>query len=122
MPDALEAAGQHVRQKTADELGGVERHAFLCRAVSVVPPVEGDAAMVEGNQAAIGDRDPAGVAAQIGKHLPGAGERTLGVHRPFDAAQWRKACGEGASPGELSQTAPEAQLACLVREPELGQK
>ncbi len=88
MPDALEAVGQHVQQETADELGSIERYAFLRCAVSVVPPAEGDAAMIEGNQAAIGDGDPVGVAAQIGKHLPGAGERTLGVdHHPFDVAQ-----------------------------------
>jgi hypothetical protein len=79
MPDTLEAVGQHVQQETADELGGIERHAFLCCTVSVVPPAESDAAMFEGNQAAIGDRDPVGVAAQIGKHLPGASERRLSI-------------------------------------------
>jgi len=120
MPNALEAVGQPVQQETADELGGVERHAFLCRAVSVVPPAEGDAALALGNQAAIGNRDPAGVAAQIGEHLPGACERTLDVHHPIDAAPWCKACGEGASLGEGGQIAPEAQLACLAREQELG--
>lgn len=58
MADAMEAARQDMEQESADELVDRERHDLLpVRAVAAVVLVaEGDAALVEGAQAAVRDR------------------------------------------------------------------
>ncbi len=64
VPDAMEAARQDMEQEPADELVGGERHDLLAvRAVAAVVLVaEGDAVLVECDQAAVRDRHPVGVA------------------------------------------------------------
>jgi hypothetical protein len=49
MADAMEAARQHVQEKAADELGGVERHGLepVAALEPIVLPFEGDARVVE---------------------------------------------------------------------------
>jgi hypothetical protein len=44
--------------------------------------VESHAGLVEGDQAAVQDRDPVRVARQIGEHRFGAGEWRLGIASP----------------------------------------
>src|SRR5271169_537943 len=87
MPDALEPVGQDVQEETADELGGVERHALGCGSVHVILPGEGDAGLVASDETVVGNSDTVRVAAQVGEHLLGTGERAFGVHYPFDPAQ-----------------------------------
>ena len=83
--DAVEAAGQDVQQEAAHELVGLERHGLVPRAAlgPVVLPTEGDAALVHGEQAAVGDGHPVGVARQIGEHRGRPGEGALGIDDPF---------------------------------------
>ena len=65
--DAMEACGQHVHEKAADELVCGERHHLVALATfePVVLPLEGDAFLVACDQAAIGDGDAVGVAREI---------------------------------------------------------
>jgi hypothetical protein len=51
--DAMEAGGQHVQQEAAHELLGRQGHRFVARApvFAVVLPAEGDAALVERDEA-----------------------------------------------------------------------
>ena len=51
--DAVEAARQHVQEKAADELGGVERHGLEPVAAfdPIILPFEGDALVVERDRA-----------------------------------------------------------------------
>ena len=53
--DAVEARGQHVHEKAADELVGGERHHLIALATfePVVLPLEGDAFLVACEQAAV---------------------------------------------------------------------
>ena len=51
------------------------------------PSNESDVAIGNREQPAVGDGDAMCVARQIGEHLLGAGERTLGVDDPFALAQ-----------------------------------
>src|SRR5215204_7367218 len=66
--DAVEAVGQDMEQEAADELVRRERHGLdpraSRRAVSgaVILPAERHAAVVEGQEPAVRDRDPMGVA------------------------------------------------------------
>src|SRR5579859_2013478 len=54
--DAVQPLGQHVDEETADELEGGERHLLVLIAAldAVVLPLECDAALVAGDQAAVG--------------------------------------------------------------------
>src|SRR5215468_4677049 len=67
--DAVQAFGQHVDEEAADELVGGERHALVSIAAldAVILPLEGDAALVAGDRAAVGDGHAVGVARQIGQ-------------------------------------------------------
>jgi hypothetical protein len=59
----VEARRQDVHEEAADELVGIERHLLVSLGAfeTVILPLEGDAAVVEGDQAAVGDRHPMGV-------------------------------------------------------------
>ena len=67
MPDTMEATRQDMEQETADELIDRERHDLLpvAAVAAVVFIAEGDASFVEGDQAAVRDCDPVGIARQI---------------------------------------------------------
>src|SRR5438874_2576431 len=64
--DAVQAFWQHVDEKATDELVGGERHLLVSLAAldAVILPFEGDAALVKGDQAAVGDGDAVGVTRQ----------------------------------------------------------
>lgn len=64
VPDAVEAPRQDMEQETADELIYGERHDLLPIAAitTVVLVGEGDASFVKGDQSAVRDCDPIGVA------------------------------------------------------------
>src|SRR5271154_4590097 len=83
--DAVETLWQHVDEEAADELVCGERHSLLTVAAldAVILPSEGDAVLVEGDQAAVGDGDAVGIARQIGQHGLWTAERTLGIDDPF---------------------------------------
>ena len=101
--DAVEAFWQHVDEEAADELVGGERHALVSIAAldAVVLPLEGDALLVEGDQAAVGDGNAVGVTRQIGQHRLGPAERALGVDDPLGLAQRREISREGLRIGEV---------------------
>ena len=110
--DAVEAGRQHVQEKAADELGGVERHGLEAVAAfdPVVLPLEGDALLVERDQPGVGDRDAVGVAGEIGEHGLRPGERPLGVDDPFGAAQRRERGVEGGLSASGARSPKKAQI------------
>jgi len=80
----------------------------------VVLPFEGHACLVERNEPGVRDRDPVGVAGEIGEHGFRSGEGLLGVDDPLGPAQ-RRECGvEGALVGELGEIAEEDEAAGLM--------
>jgi len=64
MADAMEPFGQDMKQETADEFVGRQRHGLVAAWPfdPVVLVFEGDAARVGSNQSAVGDGDAVGVA------------------------------------------------------------
>src|SRR5215831_2455299 len=77
--DAVEAVWQDVNEEAADELMGCERHRLVSIAAfdPVVLPAEGDAVVVQCDQAAVGDGDAVGVTRQIGQYCFGTAERAF---------------------------------------------
>jgi len=84
--DAVETARQHVQEKAADELAGVERHGPEPVAAfdAIVLPFEGHARLVEGDEPGVRDRHAVGIAREIGEDGLWSGERPLGVDNPCD--------------------------------------
>jgi hypothetical protein len=105
----VEPAGQHMDQEAADELVDVERHQLVAsRALgAVIRPFEGDALAVEGDEPAVGDGDPVGLAGQVGEHSIGSGKRPLGIDHPFDLAQCREVILESCRLGQSSLVSEE---------------
>ncbi len=107
--DAVLALGQHVDEEAPDELMGRERHGLV--AAGPVDPVvldpEGDAVGTGPDQAAVGDGDAVGIAAELGEHRLWSGEGFLGVDHPLDPAQGFEKGVEGGSVGEAGMIAEE---------------
>ena len=111
MTDAVEARGQHVDKKAADKLGRGQGHGLvpITPFGAIVLPLEGDTALITGNETAVADGNPMGVARQVSEYGLGSGERSLGIDHPVDGAQWRQIVGEVAGIGELLMGAEELQ-------------
>ena len=86
MADLAEPAGQDVQEEAADEFCGVQGHRLLLIPVSVIPPEEGDLAVLQGQDAVVGDGDAVGIAAQISDDLFRGAEGRLAVDDPLFAA------------------------------------
>src|SRR5947208_13168288 len=67
--------------EAADELVGVERHELVASVGlgPVILPFERHALAVEGDEPAVGNGDPVGVAGQVGEHRIGPAKRSLGI-------------------------------------------
>jgi len=85
--DALEASRQHMEQEAADEFLGREGHCSPGSAVAIVLPAEANLAIVDGEQAVVGNGDAMRVASQVVEDLLRSGEGRLGVNHPFGSAQ-----------------------------------
>jgi len=73
---------QHVDEETTQEVDGGQRHDALTIAQLAVPPGEGDLAIVEGQDAIVGDGDAMLVAAEVAHEVLGPAEVRRGVdHR-----------------------------------------
>lgn len=97
MTDAMQAFWQHVNEEAADELVCGKRHPLVSIAAldAIILPLEGDALLVAGDQAAVGDGNAVGVTRQIGQHRLRSTERAPSVDDPFGLAQRREISREG---------------------------
>ena len=109
--DAVEATGQDMQEKTPNELVNRQGHGLVTiRPLgTIVLPFEADTAFITGNEPAVADGEPMGVARQIGEHGLRTGERSLGIDDPVDGAQWGQIVGE--VPG-LSEVLVRAEKNC----------
>src|SRR6516165_4913348 len=89
------------------QLVGIERHQLVSLGTfdAVVLPLEGDAVVVERDQAPVGDGDAVGVAREIAQHFLGATERLFAVDDPFAVAQRSQIGGKGSCPKCLRSAA-----------------
>lgn len=72
-----ERGGGSRKEEATDELVRIQRHEAEAAAVAVVPPAEGDLAVLELDQAVIGEGHPMRVASQVVEDLGGAAEGGL---------------------------------------------
>jgi hypothetical protein len=111
--DADEARGQDVKAEAAEELDGRKGEGFFDTAVAVILPAEADAAVIDLQQAVVGDSHAVGVATEIVDDLGGAAERALGVDHPALTASCPQPAAEGLGIGESGQIAKETELILL---------
>src|SRR3954471_22546871 len=111
--DAVKSLGQDVKQEAPDELVGSKGHCAISRlpVAAIVLVAEGDAALVEGKQAAVCDGDAVGIAGEIGEHRLGPGKGRLGIDEPVLPPQRRKVRGEGWAMAQALDLAEEHQPA-----------
>jgi len=85
--NAMETIRQTVEQEAANELVYFEAHDLLLAIIRVVSVAEGDPAVLETQDAMVGDGDAMGVGAEVGEHALGSRKGRLGVNDPVDASQ-----------------------------------
>ena len=75
VPDAMEAVRERVQEKAADELVGCELHDLDGAVLAIVLPGERDMVVFDRDEAAVGDGDPVGVAAEPSSPKPHRAKR-----------------------------------------------
>lgn len=109
--DAMEAVGQCVQEKMADELVRIKPHHFGLAAAAIILVGEGDVTLIDCDETRFGDRRAIGVAGKIGQNLRRPVERRLGVNDPFAAPKGGDPRGEGVGIGERCKIAKKAEAA-----------
>jgi len=84
MADAVEPVRHGVEKEPPNEFVGSERQHLGLAMMAVVFPGEVDLAVGEPGETRVCQRDAMGIAAEIGQHLLGSGERALGIDHPCD--------------------------------------
>jgi hypothetical protein len=107
--DAVKAVGQGMKQKAADELVWLQPQDLLGAVLTVILSGKGEMIVVESLDAAVGDGDAMGIAAEIGDNLGGSAERLLGVDYPVDAAHGLDKSRESVALGKVRQAVEEPQ-------------
>ena len=111
--DAHEAGWQQMEQESAQELLDIQSHEPLLVAMGGVSPLEGDVALGESDQSAVGDGDAMGVGAQIAQHMFRPSEGPLGIDDPVMAEQYAQPCCEGARLSQGQKVAVELEHAAM---------
>ena len=107
MADATEAFWKYMKEKTTDELVGVEHHHLGFVAGAIVLPTETDAAILTREEPAVCDRDAMDVAPQIVEDLLWSCERAFGVNDPVELAERLQIASEGRGFDEADELAEE---------------
>ena len=124
MSDTVEASRQDMDEESSDELSGFEGHGFvaiLCL-MAIILPLEGDAALIVGDQPAIGDGDPMGLSGQVSEYGLGAGKGTFSIDYPVDVSEWLQVIVEGLGISQCLVLSEELQLSGGVSVKEFVQK
>lgn len=109
-----------MQEEAAQELVDRQSNEPLLVGVRGVSPAEGNVALFEGNQPAVGDRNAMGVRAEITQGMFGAAERGLGIGHPVVTEQQAKPCGEAAWFGQACEVAIELEPTLVESGPQLG--
>ena len=72
-----------MEQEPTDEFVSGKRHRLLTVAIAIIFPAKADLAVVDIEQAIVGDGDAVGISADVIEDLLRPGERALGIDHPF---------------------------------------
>jgi hypothetical protein len=79
--------GQYMKKEPSYELISLESHGLLFITIGIVPPAEGDIAVLDFEDTIIADSDPVGISAQILKDTLSAVEGWLAIDNPFSMVE-----------------------------------
>ena len=102
-----------MEQEAAQELIDGQSHEPFLVAVGGIAPSEGDVAVGESNQPAVGNGDAMSIGAEITQHMFRSAEGRLGVDDPVVAEQYSQPCAEGVWLGKRQQAAVELELTSM---------
>ena len=102
-----------MEQEAAQELIYVQNHEPLLVAVRGIAPAEGDVAIGESNQPAVGNGDAMRIGAEITQHMCRSAEGRLGVDDPVVAEQYPQPGSEGAWQSKWEKVAVKLQLTAM---------
>ncbi len=102
-----------MEQEAAQELIDGQSHEPLLVAVGGIAPSEGDVAIGESNQPAVGNGDAMSIGAEITQHMFRSAEGRLGVDDPVVAEQYSQPRAEGVWLGKSQQAAVELELTSM---------
>ena len=89
MPDAHEAAGQHMQQKAPDKFVGVEHHGLDAITLTAVAVGEADPPVTHGEEPVVRNGDAMRRAADIVQDVCRTCQRSLGVDDPVFSIELR---------------------------------
>ena len=110
---ALEAFGQDMQQEAANELVRLQRQGFLPGLVAIILVAKTDLAVVDVEQAMVGDGHAVGITPQVIQDLFGTSERWFGVNHPLAFAQRGQVLGESFRVTESLEGGKELELAVV---------
>src|ERR1700722_9288518 len=108
--DPLEAAGQDMDEEAADELVGIQCHRLLLAAATIILPLEANLAIVDIEDAIVGNGDAVCVSADVFQDLLRSGEGALCIDHPFGLTDRGQVTLEGVPLPQMSQGGEKYQL------------
>jgi hypothetical protein len=81
--DAHISRGKYMKEEPSDEFIGLQGHGLLFITIGIIPPAEGDIAVLHLEDTVIADSYPVGISAQILKNTLSAVKRRLAIDNPF---------------------------------------
>ena len=114
MAYAMEGVRQDMHQEATDELRCGQRHRLEAVLLTVVLPAEADEAVLNGQDAVVGEGHAVGVATEVVEDAGGSVEGRLGVDDPLGLAQGPEVPVEGGGIGERGEGAGQVQAALAV--------
>ena len=109
--NALEAIGKYVKQESTDEFVSAKRHRLVAVAIAIIPPAKLNLAVIDIEQAIVGDGDAVRVSCDILEDFFRPGEGSLRVDHPVLFLDGSKVTQEGAACPKWFQEGKELQVA-----------
>src|SRR4030042_4471375 len=100
-----------MKEEPSDELICLESHDLLFITIGIVPPAEGDIAVLNLEDTVITDSYPVGISAQILKDTLGAVERGFAIANPFFMIELTSEYLKGSGVLQMTDAAGEDKIA-----------
>jgi hypothetical protein len=86
--DAHEAVGQDVEEEATDKFIGIQNDGLFSISIFAIPIAQGDLAVLDSENAVIGESDTMGVAAEVVENGVGGTEGLFRIDVPILLASW----------------------------------
>ncbi len=116
--DAHKSRWKHMQQESAQKFIHAQHQQAFLVLMGGVAPAEGDHALGERDEAAIGDRHAMSVLAKITERVLRPSKGAFGVNYPLGAEQWTKPCCEGFRIVKRGERSVKAELMFGMELPE----